>query len=143
MRDGQVEDQAPAARLVPKVVADLQVAAPLACACRHPVLRADRVSVQPCRTGGQGQIPSSRAPWLHMSELCRFWCGRHESPCSVFCSRTCIQHWLNGHHVDDFNRRWQLVGPETLNTIHLETSCVLFQGLGEGEGQLLLLLDMR
>ena len=79
MRDGQVEDQAPAARLVPKVVADLQVAAPLACACRYPVLRADRVSVQPCGTGGQGQIPSSRAPWLHMSELCRFWCGRRES----------------------------------------------------------------
>ncbi len=42
--EGQVEDQAPAARLVPKVGADLHVAAPLACACRYAVLRADRVS---------------------------------------------------------------------------------------------------
>ena len=41
---GQVEDQAPAARLVFEVVADLHVAAPLACACRYAVLRADRVS---------------------------------------------------------------------------------------------------
>ena len=42
MRDGQVEDQAPAARCVLEVVADLHVAAPLAL----PLRRAewDRVS---------------------------------------------------------------------------------------------------
>jgi len=39
---GQVEDQA--ARCVLELVADLHVAAPLACACRYAVLRADRVS---------------------------------------------------------------------------------------------------
>ena len=44
MGDAEVKDQAPAARLVPKVGADLHVAAPLACACRYAVLRADRVS---------------------------------------------------------------------------------------------------
>ena len=41
---GQVEDQAPAAGCVLEVAADLNVAAPLACACRYAVLRADRVS---------------------------------------------------------------------------------------------------
>jgi hypothetical protein len=41
---GQVEDQAPVARCVLEVAADLNVAAPLACACRYAVLRADRVS---------------------------------------------------------------------------------------------------
>ena len=41
---GQVEDQAPAVRCVLEVVADLHVAAPLACACRYAVLRADRAS---------------------------------------------------------------------------------------------------
>ena len=44
MRNAEVEDQAPAARLVLGVVADLRVAAPLPCACRYAVLRADRVS---------------------------------------------------------------------------------------------------
>ena len=41
---GQVEDQAPAARLIAHVVADFHVSAPLACACRYAVLRPDRVS---------------------------------------------------------------------------------------------------
>ena len=41
---GQVEDQAPAARRVLEVAAELHVAAPLACACRYAVLRPDRVS---------------------------------------------------------------------------------------------------
>ena len=41
---GQVKDQAPAARCVLEVVADLHVAAPLDYACRYAVLRADRVS---------------------------------------------------------------------------------------------------
>ncbi len=41
---GQVEDQAPAAGCVLEVAADLNVAVPLACACRYAVLRADRVS---------------------------------------------------------------------------------------------------
>jgi len=41
---GQVEDQAPAARCVLEVAADLNVAAPLACACPYAVLRPDRVS---------------------------------------------------------------------------------------------------
>ena len=41
---GQVEDQAPTSRCVLEVVADLNVAAPLACACCYGVLRADLVS---------------------------------------------------------------------------------------------------
>ena len=41
---GQVEDQAPAARRVLEVAAALQVAAPLACACRYAVLRPNDVS---------------------------------------------------------------------------------------------------
>ena len=41
---GQVEDQAPAARRVLEVAAELLVAAPLACACCYAVLRADCVS---------------------------------------------------------------------------------------------------
>ena len=45
--DGQIDDQAPAARCVPKVVPDLHVAAPLACACHHAVLGADDVSSCP------------------------------------------------------------------------------------------------
>jgi hypothetical protein len=44
VRDRQVEDQAPAARLIAYVVADFHVSSPLACACRYAVLRADRVS---------------------------------------------------------------------------------------------------
>jgi hypothetical protein len=40
----QVEDQAPAPRCVLEVIADLHVAAPLACVCRYAVLRAARVS---------------------------------------------------------------------------------------------------
>ena len=40
---GQVEDQAPAARRVLEVAAKLHVAAPLDCACRYAVLRADCV----------------------------------------------------------------------------------------------------
>ena len=61
VRDGQVEDQAPAARLVPKLVADLHVAAPLARAGRDPVLRAHRVS---------GRLQPHAAPPLdHHSSL--------------------------------------------------------------------------
>ena len=41
---GQIEDQASAARCVLEVAADLNFAAPMACACRYPVLRADSVS---------------------------------------------------------------------------------------------------
>ena len=41
---GQVEDQAPAARRVLEVAAELHVAAPWACACRYALLRPDRVS---------------------------------------------------------------------------------------------------
>ena len=39
---GQVEDQAPAARCVLDVASDLNVAAPLACACRYAVCQAVR-----------------------------------------------------------------------------------------------------
>ena len=41
MGDGQVEDQAPAARCVVQVISDLHVASPFACAGRYLVLRAD------------------------------------------------------------------------------------------------------
>ena len=43
-RDEQVEDQAPAARLITHLVADFHVTTPLDCACRYTVLCADRVS---------------------------------------------------------------------------------------------------
>ncbi len=45
--DGQVEDQAPAARCIPEVVPDLHVAAPLACACCGAVLCSHDVSSCP------------------------------------------------------------------------------------------------
>ena len=44
MGDAEVEDQTPAPGLVSKIVADLYVAAPLACAGRHAMLCAHRVS---------------------------------------------------------------------------------------------------
>jgi hypothetical protein len=44
MRDAEVEDQAPASSLVSQVVPNFHVAAPLACACRYPMLGAHRVS---------------------------------------------------------------------------------------------------
>ena len=68
-RDAEVEEQAPAASL--QVVPNFHVSAPLACACRYAVLRADRVSG--CGTGGRALPPSNRAPWLPLSELCRCW----------------------------------------------------------------------
>jgi hypothetical protein len=80
---GKVEDQSPAARRVLEVAAELHVAAPLACACRYAVLRADRVS-RPCGTAALALLPSNHAPWLHLSELCTWLCGRRESPCIVF-----------------------------------------------------------
>ena len=44
MGDAEVEDQAPAARLVSQIAADLHVTAPLACAGRDPVLCPNCVS---------------------------------------------------------------------------------------------------
>ena len=44
VRDGQVEDQAQAARLITQVAADFHVCDPLACVCRYTMLRAHRVS---------------------------------------------------------------------------------------------------
>ena len=44
MGDAEVKDQAPAPGLIPEKMADLHIAAPLACACRYAVLRPDRVS---------------------------------------------------------------------------------------------------
>ncbi len=49
MGDAEVEDQTPAPGLISKIVADLDVAAPLACAGRHAMLSADSVF----RTAGQ------------------------------------------------------------------------------------------
>jgi hypothetical protein len=72
------ESLAPAARLVPKVVADLHVAAPLACACRYAVLRADHVSSR----AEQGAHDVRR--WLHLSELCTWLCGRSEGAMQCF-----------------------------------------------------------
>jgi hypothetical protein len=37
MGDDEVKDQAPAPGLIPKIVADLHIAAPLACACRDSI----------------------------------------------------------------------------------------------------------
>jgi hypothetical protein len=79
MRDAEVEDQAPAASLVSQVVAELHVAAPLARACRDSLLGADRVSSR-AEERAKGTIPSSCAPWLHLSELCTCLCGRRERP---------------------------------------------------------------
>ena len=47
--DGQVEDQAAVPCRVLEIALDFHVAAPLACAGRHLVLRADRVSICPKR----------------------------------------------------------------------------------------------
>jgi hypothetical protein len=48
-------------------------------------------------------MPSSREPWLHLSELCTWLCGRQESP--VFCAaalskRAIIAAGEGGEHVD-------------------------------------------
>ena len=51
--DGQVEDQA--ARCIPEVAPDLQVAVPLACACCNAVLFATVQSQYPARGGAPGQ----------------------------------------------------------------------------------------
>jgi hypothetical protein len=79
-----VEDQAPAACRVLEVAAELHVAAPFSCACRYVVLRPD--CVRPCGTEALALLLSNHVPWLHMSELCTWLCGRRESACSVFCS---------------------------------------------------------
>ena len=44
MVDAEVKDQAPAPGLIPEKMADLHIAAPLACACRDSVLCAHDVS---------------------------------------------------------------------------------------------------
>ena len=44
MGDAEVKDQAPAPGLIPKIVAYLHIAAPLACACRDSMLCAHDVS---------------------------------------------------------------------------------------------------
>jgi len=44
--------------------------------------------VQRCGTTARAHSLASRAPWLHLSELCTCSCGRRESPCRTFCSRT-------------------------------------------------------
>jgi len=81
VRDGQVEDQAPAARCVLEVVADLHVAAaPLACAGRYAVLRAERECVRRCGTRAPALPLTTHAHWFHLSELCTCSCGRRESP---------------------------------------------------------------
>jgi len=77
---GQVEDQAPAARCVLEVVADLHVAAPLACACRYAVLRADRVSGRANNGPSAPTIQSfalvprgePHGPWLNVTVSSRF-----------------------------------------------------------------------
>jgi hypothetical protein len=69
--DGQVDDQAPAGRLIAQVVADFHVSTPLACAFRYAVLRADRVSGRAEQATTAPTRPlASHAPWLHLSELC-------------------------------------------------------------------------
>jgi hypothetical protein len=60
VRDAEVEDQAPAARLVLKVVADLHVAAQLACAGHDPLLCVNRV----CRA------VRNRGPRTETIQLC-------------------------------------------------------------------------
>ena len=45
--DGQVKDQAPAARCIPEVAPDFHVADPLVCVCCDTVLCADDVSICP------------------------------------------------------------------------------------------------
>ena len=52
------------------VVADLHVAAPLACAGRYVVLRAERECVRRCGTRAPALPLTNHAPWLHLSELC-------------------------------------------------------------------------
>jgi hypothetical protein len=58
--DGQVEDQAPAARRILEEAADLHVAAPLACACCDAVLCADDVSSCPEESTSNSDGPVMR-----------------------------------------------------------------------------------
>jgi hypothetical protein len=77
---GQVEDQASTSRCVLEVVADLNVAAPLACACRYRLLffvsartnkrhhhhhrrAACGPCVRPCETAALALLPSNHSPW--------------------------------------------------------------------------------
>ena len=80
-RDAEVEDQAPAASLVPEVILDLHVAAPLAHDGGNAVLGADRVSRCPKKRAKGRYYPVVRLvspEWpVHVA------CGRRESP-SVF-----------------------------------------------------------
>ena len=81
MGDAEVKDQAPAPGLIPKIVPNLHIAAPLTFAGRHAMLSAYRVSGRAEQRPQYGHHPVSRAPWLHLSELCTCSCGRRESPC--------------------------------------------------------------
>ena len=69
MRDGQVEDQAPAASGIAQILADIHVAAAVACAGRHLMLGADCVSsfgVSPTPTahgGGKTLEMKNKNPW--------------------------------------------------------------------------------
>ena len=76
--DAEIKDQAPGAGLVSEVVADCNVAAPLRIACAP--------CVPAVRKRGLGWKPSSRAPWMHLSELCTCSCCRREHRGQFFCS---------------------------------------------------------
>ena len=58
MVDAEVKDQAPAPGLIPEKMADLHIAAPLACACRDSVLCAHDVSGRAARS----HSPSNNGP---------------------------------------------------------------------------------
>jgi hypothetical protein len=86
MGDAEVKDSL--AGLDPQVLAKLHVAAPL------PGLRAGcGPCVHPCGREVQGQIPSSRAPWLHLSEMYTCLCGRRESPQACFWHPQLTRSW--------------------------------------------------
>ena len=88
MGDAEVKHETPAPGLRLEIVPDLNIAAPLARAGRLSMLSPYRVSGRADNGPSLVRTPSSRAPWLHLSELCTCSCGRRESPCRIFCSRT-------------------------------------------------------
>jgi hypothetical protein len=75
--DGRISSLAPcllcAPGLIQKVVPNLHIAAPLACACRHSMLRAHNVSGRAEQRPQYGTIQSSCTPFLlspYMSSAC-------------------------------------------------------------------------
>ena len=71
----EVKDQAPAPGLISQVVPNLYIAAPLACACRHSLLRVSGSAEQQpqyalvAHESVRNNGPNTPTTWLHMNAL--------------------------------------------------------------------------